>query len=134
MSAARESTARRKIRQAVEARGYALVELRWSPWGAAAEKEGIPGGWEGWVDPVPHNEIVGVSLRFDPLDIGRMPDVMGLSWQEAVEWGNDFLPDRSARTAPMEPDNTSACSHPEHPGRGGDSESQFGSMSAPEES
>lgn len=73
----RESRARRKIRQAVEARGYQLVELTWEPWGQAAEKEGIPGGWAGYVSPPPH-----VSE----------PHIMGLSWQEAVEWIEQFIP------------------------------------------
>ncbi len=89
-----ETDARRRIRRAVEARGYRLVELTWEPWGAAAEKEGIPGGWEGWVDPIPSNAPNGLAGENGD-DIFRIPDVMGLSWQEAVEWVNDFLPDRS---------------------------------------
>ncbi len=90
-----ESLARRKIRQAVEAHGYRLVELTWEPWGAAAEKEGIPGGWEGWVDPVPTNSDV-TSLNSDAEDTYRNPDIMGLSWQEAVEWVEHFIPARVA--------------------------------------
>jgi hypothetical protein len=40
-----ETRARRRIRQAVEARGYAVKKLTWEPWTAAAEKSGIGGGW-----------------------------------------------------------------------------------------
>lgn len=40
-----ETRARRRIRKAVESRGYTVLDIEWEPWGAAAEKEGIPGGW-----------------------------------------------------------------------------------------
>jgi len=73
-----ESCARRKIRLAVEAKGYTLTELTWEPWGRAAEKEGIPGGWEGYVDPWPEHHYG--------------PAVMGLSLAEALDWIEEFLP------------------------------------------
>lgn len=75
------SRAREAIRRAVEAKGYALISLTWEPWGRAAEKEGIPGGWEGYVKPEPEG-FYGI------------PAVMGLSLQEALDWIRDFLPDR----------------------------------------
>jgi hypothetical protein len=81
MSARTESRARRKIRLSVEAKGYTLTELTWEPWGRAAEKEGIPGGWEGYVTP-------------EPLGLGGTPAVMGLSVGEALEWVEQFLPAR----------------------------------------
>ncbi len=78
-----ESRARRKIREAVEARGYTIHDLTWEPWGRAAEKEGIPGGW--WFrvgpDPTPHG-----SSGLDWFG--------GLSWQEAVANVEEFLPSR----------------------------------------
>jgi hypothetical protein len=79
---AHETRARRKIRLAVEAKGYRLSELTWEPWGAAAEKEGIPGGWVGYVDP-------------EPDGLCGTPAVMGLSVEEAVQWVEDFIPKRT---------------------------------------
>jgi len=76
-----ESRARRRIRRAVQAKGYELTELSWSPWGRAAEKEGIPGGWEGYVEP-------------KPSDLHGTPAVMGLSVDEALDWIEEFLPPR----------------------------------------
>ncbi len=75
-----ETRARRKIRRAVEAKGYTLTELTWEPWGRAAEKEGIPGGWEGYVEP-------------EPRGYPGVPAVMGLSVDEALEWIDQFLPE-----------------------------------------
>lgn len=63
-----ETRARRRIRLAVEAKGYKLTHLEWEPWGASAEKSGIPGGWYGEVEPkyqewgFPGNEIMGLSV------------------------------------------------------------------------
>jgi hypothetical protein len=64
-----ETKAHRKIREAVEQRGGELRELTWEPWGIAAEKCGIPGGWRG-------------EYRSKEGDI---MEIMGLSWQEAIE-------------------------------------------------
>lgn len=41
----KESRARRRIRQAVESRGYALVSLDYEPWYNAGEMCGIGGEW-----------------------------------------------------------------------------------------
>jgi hypothetical protein len=79
-----ESRARRKIREAVEAKGYSLVELTWEPWGKAAEKEGISGGWWGRVEPDPSTPGSSGLDWFG-----------GLSWQEAVE-SISFMPARVA--------------------------------------
>jgi hypothetical protein len=76
------SRARDRIRRAVEAKGYRLTELTWEPWGRAVEKEGIPGGWEGYVEPQPEG-------------LHGTPAVMGLSVDEALEWIRDWLPDRA---------------------------------------
>lgn len=78
-----ETRARRAIRQAVEARGYTVRDLEWEPWGRAAEKEGIPGGW---------------SLRVEPDPSGPESSGLdwfgGLSWQETVGMIDSFLPQR----------------------------------------
>lgn len=76
-----ESVARRKIRQAVEARGYSVVELTWEPWGQAAEKEGIPGGWWGRIEPDP-----------SPPGSSGLDWIGGLSWQECVSFVEEFIP------------------------------------------
>lgn len=81
-----ETRARRRIRLAVEAKGYTLTELTWEPWGRAAEKEGIPGGWEGYVTPV-------------PAGLYGTPAVMGLSLVEALDWIDHWLPARHEEQA-----------------------------------
>lgn len=40
-----ETRARRRIRKAVESRGFKVTDMEWEPWGQAAEMCGIPGGW-----------------------------------------------------------------------------------------
>lgn len=40
-----ETRTRKRIRKAVESRGYKVLEMDWEPWGPCFEKEGIPGGW-----------------------------------------------------------------------------------------
>lgn len=79
-----ESVARRKIREAVESRGYTVHDLEWEPWGRAAEKEGIPGGWSLRVEPDPSGPGSSGLNWFG-----------GLSWQEAVEMIERFLPART---------------------------------------
>lgn len=76
-----ETLARRKIREAVEARGYTIHDLEWEPWGQAAEKEGIPGGWTFRVEPDPSGRGSSGLDWFG-----------GLSWQEAIENVEEFLP------------------------------------------
>lgn len=73
----RESYARRKIRQAVEAKDWTITRFDWEPIGAAAEKEGPSGGW--------YLEVRAPS--------GGEDWVMGYSWQEAVEWAKKWLAD-----------------------------------------
>lgn len=63
-----ETRARRRIRLAVESRGYQLVRLDWEPWYNAGEKSGIGGGWYGEMDRHvranmhPSNDIMGLSV------------------------------------------------------------------------
>ena len=72
-----ESRARRKIRQAIEAKGWTLDWLEWEPIRLGGEKSGPEGGWYG--------EAIAPS--------GGSDWVMGYSWQEAVKWVDDFLQD-----------------------------------------
>lgn len=45
-----ETRARRRIRQAVESRGFKVDSLDWEPWYNAGEMEGIGGGWSLFLD------------------------------------------------------------------------------------
>lgn len=85
------SRARQKIIEAVESRGYTVHDLEWEPWGQAAEKEGIPGGWTLRVEPDP-----------SPPGSTGYGWFGGLSWQEAVENIERWLPAR-ADSQPEEP-------------------------------
>lgn len=64
-----ETRARRRIRKAVESRGYSLVSLEWEPWYDAGEMAGIGGGWYGELDRPfvpntrPGNDIMGLSVE-----------------------------------------------------------------------
>jgi hypothetical protein len=64
-----ETRARRRIRKAVEARGFRLVSLEYEPWYDAGEKAGIGGGWYGEMDRSvapnihPGNDIMGLSVE-----------------------------------------------------------------------
>jgi hypothetical protein len=78
-----ETRARRRIREAVESRGRVLTRLTWEPWGAAAEKEGIPGGWYGELQPVGTDTRAAIGIGID--------DVMGLSVEETIAWVDEFL-------------------------------------------
>ena len=40
-----ETRTRRRIRRAVESRGYNVISMEWEPWYDAGEKSGIGGGW-----------------------------------------------------------------------------------------
>ena len=75
------SYARNKIIAAAEAKGYTVAELTWEPWGKAVEKEGIPGGWWGRVEPDP-----------SPPGSSGLDYFAGLSWQEAVAFIEEFIP------------------------------------------
>jgi len=73
----RETLARRKIREAVEAKGWSLAGLMWEPVTRGSEKCGPFGGWHGDVYNDETCEFIG--------------PVLGLSWQEAVRWIEDCL-------------------------------------------
>lgn len=68
-SLTRETRARRRIRKAIESRGYRLVSLDYEPWYDAGEKAGIGGGWYGTLDrnylpgSHPGNDICGLSVE-----------------------------------------------------------------------
>jgi hypothetical protein len=75
-----ESRARKKIRQAVEAKGYTITRFDWEPIRPGGEKEGLEGGW--------YLEVRAPS--------GGEDWVMGLNWRDAVEWADRFLkPDKT---------------------------------------
>jgi hypothetical protein len=74
-----ETRARRRIRLAVESRGYKLTSLEWEPWYPGGEKEGICGGWSGTVDrPYMENTWPG-------------DDIQGLSVEEVLAWIDEFI-------------------------------------------
>lgn len=79
----RETRARRKIRQAVEAKGWTITRMDWEPIRPGGEKEGPDGGW--------YVEVCAPS--------GGMDWVMGYSWQDAVEWAEKFL--AADKTTPL---------------------------------
>lgn len=76
----RETRARRRIRQAVEEKGYRLVSLEWEPWSNGGEKSGICGGWYGELDP-----------KYAPNDWPGN-EIMGLSVDEVLDWIEEFVP------------------------------------------
>lgn len=78
-----ETRARRKIREAVEARGWSIDVMRWEPIGAAAEMAGPSGGW--------YLEVRAAS--------GGVDWVLGYSWQECLRWIDEFLP--QDKTSPL---------------------------------
>lgn len=67
--ATKESRARRRIRAAVESRGYTIVSLEYEPWYNAGEMCGIGGGWSVELDRPylercwPGNELEGLSVE-----------------------------------------------------------------------
>lgn len=69
-----ESRARRRIRLAVEAIGWDVLEMEWEPWGQVVEKSGLEGGWtikcrrrsDGVIDYAAGYSVDDV-LRFLPL-------------------------------------------------------------------
>lgn len=74
-----ETRARRRIRLAVESRGYQLTSLEWEPWSMGGEKEGICGGWHGTTDrPYMRNSYPG-------------DEIMGLSVEEVLAWVDAFI-------------------------------------------
>jgi hypothetical protein len=74
-SATTESRARRKIREAIEAKGWTVLRMEWEPIRAGAEKSGPEGGWY-------------VEARAPS---GGTDWVLGYSWQDAVEWAERWL-------------------------------------------
>lgn len=93
-----ETRTRRRIREAVESRGYELVELEWEPWGMAMEMSGIPGGWYGRLErPYVQHAHPG-------------DEIMGLSVDETIAWVDQFVKppepcdcDRPQFYSPMNP-------------------------------
>lgn len=75
-----ETSARKRIRRAVESRGYNLVSLRWEHWYNAGEKSGIGGGWYGILDR-------SYQPNSYPSD-----EIMGLSVEEVIAWIDEFIP------------------------------------------
>ena len=88
-----ETRARRRIRKAVESRGYHLVSLEWEPWYDGGEMVGLCGGWYGEMDRSPHPNIHPGN------------DIMGLSVDETVAWVDAFV-------TPPEPCD---CPTPDYP-------------------
>jgi hypothetical protein len=72
-----ETRARRKIREAIEAKGWTVTLMNWEPIRPGGEKEGPEGGW--------YCEVRAPS--------GGEDWVMGLNWRDAVEWANKWLAD-----------------------------------------
>lgn len=74
-----ETRARRRIRQAVESRGYQLASLEWDPPVDGGEMSGLCGGWYGTTDR--------------PYEGRTWPgnDIMGLSVDEALAWIDTFV-------------------------------------------
>lgn len=66
---AAETRARRRIRKAVESRGYAVESMDWEAIYDAGEKMGLAGGWRVTVDrdyvpnTIPGNELYGLSVE-----------------------------------------------------------------------
>lgn len=64
-----ETLRRRRIRQAVESRGYQIKEITWEHWHNAGEKSGMGGGWTVIVDrpyienSVPGDDLFGLSVE-----------------------------------------------------------------------
>lgn len=64
-----ETRAQRRIRQAVESRGYAIESINYEPWYSAGEKCGIGGGWTVELDRpflencFPGNDLGGLSVE-----------------------------------------------------------------------
>ena len=64
-----ETRARRRIRNAVESRGYAVESLEWEPWYDGGEMNGLGGGWTLILDrnyvpnTTPGNDLYGYSVE-----------------------------------------------------------------------
>lgn len=66
-----ETRAQRRIRQAVESRGYSIKSMNYEPWYNAGEMMGIGGGWE-----------IVLDKRFGPSD--DYDTLYGLSVEELL--------------------------------------------------
>jgi len=70
-----ETRARRRIRKAVESRGYSVLEVDYEPWYDAGEKMGIGGGWSVlttaplWPNTNYGDEVDGLSVEYVLADI-----------------------------------------------------------------
>jgi hypothetical protein len=69
-----ETRARRKIREAVEAKGAKVTDLTWEPIGQMVEMSGREGGW----------------TVFAEWSDGREDHALGYSWQDVVEWVDHY--------------------------------------------
>lgn len=64
-----ESRARKRIREAVESRGFTLDTIEWEPVYNAGEMMGLAGGWWGetveriWPNTTPGNEFGGLNVE-----------------------------------------------------------------------
>lgn len=93
-----ETRARRRIRKAVESRGYQLVHLEWEPWSNGGEKSGICGGWYGRLD------------RPTAPNIHPGDDIVGLTVEELLAHIDQFVPPPEPCACP-EPDSGPLWSH-----------------------
>jgi hypothetical protein len=72
---ASETRARRRIRKAIESRGFTVESIEWEPWYDGGEMSGICGGWSVTTteDFRPHthpgNDVCGLSVEDTLADI-----------------------------------------------------------------
>lgn len=79
-----ETRARRRIRKAVESRGYGVLDMEWEPIYHGGEMSGLSGGWTvttdaAWIQNTNYgNEFIGLSVEEVLADIDcdhyRTPD------------------------------------------------------------
>lgn len=93
----KESRARRRIRKAVESRGYAVTSMEYEPWYDAGEKCGIGGGWSILLDrPFLENTWPG-------------DDLFGLSVEEVLAGIDYWLPPPAPCDCDRKHDPMMAC-------------------------
>lgn len=79
-----ETRARRRIRQAVESRGYSVQKLTWASWYDGGEMLGICGGWDLFLDrgylpnTFPDNQLGALTVEelLAQIDYWLKPDEM----------------------------------------------------------
>lgn len=103
-----ETRTRKRIRRAVESRGFRIQSIEWEPVYSGAEKEGLGGGWSVIVDPryaantYPGNDVCGLSVEEVLADI---------DWSLRPTEACDCHPDDRTRRHPLVP----IKGDPEHP-------------------